>query len=103
MTSPVTAGWENLKEYVKSTDADDTLIQWVWTDAVALVSAFVGTATVPDSVYTHACLMAGMNIFQARVAQNGVVGFAANDRPVFAPKDPLFNVYPLLVRFVGRF
>lgn len=101
-TTPTT-GWENLKEYVKSTDADDTLIQWVWTDAVALVSAFVGTATVPDSVYTHACLMAGMNLFQARVAQNGIVGFNGQDRPMFAPKDPLYNVYPLLVRYVGRF
>lgn len=102
MTLP-TSGWEYLKNYVKSNDEDDTLISWVWSDAVELVSRYIGTATVPDIIYTHACLMVGMNLYQGRVAQNGIVGFAANDRPIFAPKDPLSNVYPFLRRYVGYF
>lgn len=99
-----TDGWQNLKSWIglAANDFDD-LIQLVWTNAVGLVSAFVGTATVPNELYTEACLMTGMNLWQARAAQNGIVGFAATDRPVFAPKDPLYNVYPLLVRYVGRF
>ena len=95
--------WEYLKEWVKATDADDLFVQACWAEAEALVSDFVGTASVPAEVYTRAIEETGANLFQRRRNQNGIAGFDGQSTPVFVAKDPMNTVYPLLARYVGRF
>jgi hypothetical protein len=95
--------WEHLKAFVgvKSSDTD-LFIQACWSEAFILVTDFVGIAEVPDEVFTLAVKRTGATLYQARKAQNNQsAGFVDGQAPVFAPKDPMNNAYPLLRRYVG--
>jgi hypothetical protein len=97
--------WEYLKEFVGSKQPDnDQFIQACWAEAEVLVSDFVGATSVPAEIYTLAIKRTGANLYQSRKAQNAQsAGFVDGQTPVFAAKDPLNSVYPLLQRYVGWF
>lgn len=95
--------WEELKKYVAASDKDDLFVEACWEEAVELVSAFVGTATVPSYTYTRAVKETGAALFHRRNSQNGIAGFNAQSVPVFTAKDPMNAVYPMLRPFVGWF
>ena len=92
-----------LKSYVGAPDSDDTFVDACWTEAVALVTKFVGTATVPATVLLRSRIECGSELFHRRSAPNGIAQFANLDgsSAVRVARDPMVAAYPLLTPYVG--
>ena len=94
----------DLAQYLEARDDQLSLVEQCWSEAVELVSAFVGTATVPQVMVDRATLETATELFNRRKATNGVVGFGSQDGvPVFVARDPMQRSYPLLRRWVLPF
>jgi len=93
-----------LKSYVGSPDSDDTFVTACWDESVALVTKFVGTATVPATVLLRARIECGSELYHRRSAPNGIAQFATLDggSAVRVARDPMIAAYPLLVPYVGQ-
>lgn len=70
--------WTDLKAYVNAPTADDDFVEQCWTEAIALVTKFVGTATVPATITDRARIEVGQELYSRRAAPNGI----ANTRPL---------------------
>lgn len=71
-------------------------------EALALVTAYVGTATVPPAVLDQAVLEVGSKLWARRSAPQGVAQYdTLGAAPAMAAKDPMVTVYPTLNRFLG--
>lgn len=92
----------DLTAYVGAQPTDSEFVTACWSEAEALVSAYVGTATVPSEVLGRAVLEVGSELFHRRSAPNGVAQFATLDAsPIRIARDPMVGAYPLLNRYVG--
>ena len=93
-----------LKSYVGAPDSDTTFVTQCWDEAVALVTTFVGTATVPATVLLRARIECGSELFHRRSAPNGIAQFATLDggSAVRVARDPMIAAYPILVPYVGQ-
>jgi hypothetical protein len=93
-----------LKAYVGAPTSDDTFVTACWDEAVALVTKFVGTATVPATVLLRARIECGSELFHRRSAPNGIAQFATLDggQAVRVARDPMIAAYPLLTPYVGQ-
>ena len=102
MAQPVPA-YQQLKDYVGSTTPDDEFVSNCWDEAVALVTKFVGTATVNADVLNRAYLECGSELYHRRSAPNGVAQFATMDggSAVRVARDPMVGAYPILTPWVG--
>jgi hypothetical protein len=91
---------EEFQAYV-GTD-EDTFPEECLDAGSALVSTYIGSATVPVKLQNQAILIASSELFHRRSAPNGVAQFASFDgAPIRVAKDPMNAVYPLLQRYVG--
>ncbi len=92
-----------LKTYVGAPDSDSTFVTACWDEAVALVTQFVGTATVPATVLLRARIECGSELFHRRSAPNGIAQFATLDggQAVRVARDPMVASIPLLQPYVG--
>jgi hypothetical protein len=92
-----------LKAYVGAPDSDDTFVTDCWNEATALVTKFVGTATVSATVLLRAKIECGSELFHRRSAPNGIAQFATLDggSAVRVARDPMIGAYPLLTPYVG--
>lgn len=102
MAVPVPA-YQPLKDYVGSTTPDDAFVEACWDEAVALVTKFVGTATVNADVLVRAYVECGSELFHRRSAPNGVAQFATLDggAAIRVARDPMVGAYPILTPWVG--
>lgn len=93
-----------LKSYVGAPDSDNTFVTACWDEATALVTKFVGTATVPATVLLRAKIECGSELYHRRSAPNGVAQFATLDggSAVRVARDPMIAAYPILVPYVGQ-
>jgi hypothetical protein len=93
-----------LKSYVGAPDSDNTFVTACWDESVALVTKFVGTATVPSTVLLRARIECGSELYHRRSAPNGIAQFATLDggSAVRVARDPMIAAYPLLVPYVGQ-
>ena len=93
-----------LQSYVGAPDSDDTFVTACWDESVALVTKFVGTATVPATVLLRARIECGSELYHRRSAPNGIAQFATLDggSAVRVARDPMIAAYPLLVPYVGQ-
>lgn len=103
MSQPVPA-WQVLKDYVGATTPDDAFVEACWDEAVALVTKFVGTATVNADVLTRAYVECGSELFHRRSAPNGVAQFATLDggQAIRVARDPMIAATPILIPWVGQ-
>ena len=97
------AVYDDLKAYVGAPDSDDAFVNRCWSEATALVVAFVGTATVNADVLQRAKIECGSELFHRRSAPNGIAQFATLDggSAVRVARDPMIGAYPLLTPYVG--
>jgi hypothetical protein len=87
---------EEFRAYI-GTDEDSTFVSECLTAGHALVTKFVGDATVPVTVHDNAILMASSELFYRRQSPQGVTQFAAMDgNPIRAAKDPMNAARELL-------
>lgn len=100
----VEADFEELKAYVGATHVDDDFVDTCWHEAIALVTKFVGTATVNADVLNRAYIECGSELFHRRSAPNGVAQFATLDggSAIRVARDPMIAAYPILVPWVGQ-
>lgn len=92
---------EEFRAYI-GTDEDSTFVSECLTAGLALVTKFVGSATVPSTVADNAVLMASSELFYRRQSPQGVTQFASMDGSVVrAAKDPLNAARELLRPYVG--
>lgn len=103
MSQPVPA-YQALKDYVGATHPDDAFVEACWDEATALVTKFVGTATVNADVLTRAYVECGSELFHRRSAPNGVAQFATLDggSAIRVARDPMIASYPILIPWVGQ-
>ena len=96
--------YDELKAYVGAPSSDDDFVDSCWHEAIAMVTKFVGTATVPAEILNRAYLECGSELFHRRSAPNGVAQFASFDggSAIRIARDPMQGVYPLLYPFVGQ-
>lgn len=95
--------FDELKAYVGATTPDDDFVDSCWHEAIALVTKFVGTATVNADVLNRAYLECGSELYHRRSAPNGVAQFATLDggSAVRVARDPMVGAYPILTPWVG--
>jgi hypothetical protein len=92
---------EEFRAYI-GTDEDSTFVTECLTAGHALVTKFIGTATVPVTVHDNAILMASSELFYRRQSPQGVTQFAAMDgTAVRAAKDPMNAARELLRPYTG--
>jgi len=93
-----------LKSYVGAPDSDTTFVTACWDESVALITKFVGTATVPATVLLRARIECGSELFHRRSAPNGIAQFATLDggSAVRVARDPMIAAYPILTPWVGQ-
>lgn len=73
-----------------------------WETADALVTAFVGSSTVPAAVLKQATMKTAAELYHQRSAPQGIAQFAdQTGAPVRTARDPLTGAYPLLRPFAG--
>ena len=96
--------WTDLKAYVNAPTADDTFVQQCWTEAIALVSKFVGTATVPLTIADRARIEVGQELYNRRAAPNGIAQYATFEGTTVqrVARDAMQGAYPLLQPYVGQ-
>lgn len=91
----------DLAVYVGTAETN-ALVPDCWTQAVALVAAYVGEAAVPADVLKRAQIEVGAELFHRKSTKLGVAQFAMPDAaPVRVLRDPVQAAYPLLARWVG--
>ena len=97
------AVYDDLKAYVGASDSDNAFVNDCWSEATALVVAFVGTATVNADILQRAKIECGSELFHRRSAPNGIAQFATLDggSAVRINRDPMTPAYPLLTPSVG--
>ena len=97
------AVYDDLKAYVGASDSDNAFVNDCWSEATALVVAFVGTATVNADILQRAKIECGSELFHRRSAPNGIAQFATLDggSAVRVARDPMIGAYPLLTPYVG--
>jgi hypothetical protein len=100
----VAEDFDELKAYVGSPGSDDDFVDSCWHEAIALVTKFVGTATVDADVLNRAYLECGSELYHRRSAPNGIAQFATLDggSSVRVARDPMIAAYPILVPWVGQ-
>jgi hypothetical protein len=87
---------EEFRAYI-GTDENSTFVDECLTAGHALVTKFIGTATVPATIHDNAVLMASSELFYRRQSPQGVTQFAAMDGSVVrAAKDPMNAARELL-------
>ena len=87
---------EQFRSYI-GTDEDSNFVTECLTAGHALVTKFIGDATVPDTVHDNAVLMASSELFYRRQSPQGVTQFASMDGSVVrAAKDPMNAARELL-------
>jgi hypothetical protein len=93
-----------LKTYVNAPTTDDAFITQCWNEAVALVTKFIGTATVPETVVDRARVEVGQELYNRRAAPNGIAQYATFDSSSVqrVARDPMVGAYPLLQPYVGQ-
>ena len=92
---------EEFRAYI-GTDENSTFVDECLTAGHALVTKFIGTATVPVTVHDNAILMASSELFYRRQSPQGVTQFAAMDgNPIRAAKDPMNAARELLRPFTS--
>lgn len=92
--------YNDLADFV-GTGTSDAYVQTCWSTAVALVDAYVGSATVPAAVLDRCYLECGSELFHRRNAPNGVAQFnEVTGTPVRIARDPMVSVYPLVAPYV---
>ena len=96
--------WTDLKAYVNAPSADDTFVQQCWNEAIALVTKFSGTATVPDAIKDRARIEVGQELYSRRAAPNGIAQYATFEgaSAIRVARDPMVGAYPLLQPYVGQ-
>jgi len=100
----VALSWTDLKAYVNAPGADDDFVEQCWDEAVALVTKFVGTATVPAKIADRARIEAGQELYNRRAAPNGIAQYATFEGTTVqrVARDPMLGAYPLLQPYVGQ-
>ena len=98
----VAEDFDELKAYVGAGTPDDDFVDSCWHEAIALVDAYVGDATVDADVLNRAYLECGSELYHRRSAPNGVAQFATLDggSAIRVARDPLVGVYPLVARWM---
>lgn len=98
------AVYDDLKAYVGAPASDDAFVADCWTEASALVSKFVGTATVNADVLNRAKIECGSELYHRRSAPNGVAQFATLDggQAIRVARDPMIAAIPILLPWVGQ-
>ena len=92
---------EEFRAYI-GTDETSDFVSECLTAGHALVTKFVGTATVPSTIHDNAVLMASSELFYRRQSPQGVTQFASMDgNPIRAAKDPLNAARELLRPYTG--
>ena len=87
---------EEFRAYI-GTDEDSNFVDECLTAGHALVTKFVGTATVPSTIHDNAVLMASSELFYRRQSPQGVTQFASMDgNPIRAAKDSMNAARELL-------
>lgn len=90
---------EDLLEYVGSTDAD--FAQDCLDAALPLVSAYVGTAEVPNQIFDRAVLETASELFHHKNAPSGIQQFNTYEgAPVRLNRDPMTTSYSLLNKWI---
>jgi hypothetical protein len=95
-----------LKVFVNASDRHQELLDTASVMAPDLVAAYVGDATVPQTILEHAELLVAAELFHASRAPNGVLNqqFASEDGtqavPIRVSGDPLRPARPLLAPWV---
>jgi hypothetical protein len=92
---------EEFRAYI-GTDETSDFVSECLTAGHALVTKFIGTATVPSTIHDNAVLMASSELFYRRQSPQGVTQFASMDGSVVrAAKDPLNAARELLRPYTG--
>ena len=96
--------WTDLKAYVNAPTADDDFVEQCWTEAIALVTKFVGTATVPATITDRARIEVGQELYNRRAAPNGIAQYATFDgaTALRTARDPMVGAYPILQPYTGQ-
>jgi hypothetical protein len=97
--------WENLKEYVNSTNDQDTFVEQCWDEATQLVDAYIRDRDVPNKLYDRARIEVGQELFNRRSAPNGIAQFATFDGTTTqrVARDPMIGAYPILNPIIGGY
>ena len=92
----------DLQAYIGTEETGD-FIESCLSAGNALVGNYIGEVdTVPHEVHHQAILICASEIFHRRSAPNGIAQFASMDgSPIRVEKDPMGDVYPLLLPYVG--
>lgn len=99
----MTATVEQLALYTGAGPSDSAYVSECLTEALALVSRFVGSATVPEAVIDRAVIEVGSELFHRRQAPNGIAQFATADgsSAIRVARDPMVSAYPILTPWTG--
>lgn len=94
---------EELRLYCGAAASDVTFVTECVTQADALVTRFVGQASVPPAIVDRAVLEVGSELFHRRQAPSGIAQFATADgqSPIRVARDPMIAAYPILLPFTG--
>jgi len=97
--------WTDFKKYVTGNEpyvvsTDDEYIEQCWDEAQELVSNFVGTQVVPQSIMDRAALIAGAALYQMRATPMGIAQFGEDNSPIRLARDPMQGAYPLLKAYM---
>lgn len=93
---------KRLRENVGDAASLDSEQSWlIATDAVRLVTDYIGGVTVPEEVVGLACLQAARELYTQLQAPGGIYSQFGDSAPVRLARDPLKPVYPLLATYVG--
>ncbi|WP_019060973.1 hypothetical protein [Streptomyces prunicolor] len=97
--------WTDFKKYVTGNNdayilTDDAYIEQCWDEAEELVTHFVGTQTVPQSIMDRAALICGAALYQTRKTPMGIAQFGEDNSPIRLARDPMQGAYPLLKAYM---
>ncbi len=101
-TTPAEDGLAALRAYVNTDATQDAYLGTCWAEAEALVTAHVGSASVPAAVHARAVLEVGAELYHRRNAPGGVIAAYADlgAAPVRVARDPMVAAYPLLAPYL---
>lgn len=98
----------DLRTEVNATAADDVTLTNCVAVAAALLTEYVGLATIPVVIYDKAWLAVGVELFNQRQAPNGILitqdygpDGSPTSMPVRVSADPMRPAYPLLAPWVS--
>jgi len=94
---------EELRAYTGAASADDDFLAQCLATSADLVTRYVGTVEVPDSVLDRSVLEAASELFHRRQAPNGISQFATVDgtSAMRVARDPMVAAYPILSPFMA--